>query len=62
MGRYRTAQTWKIIAMFYSDGSDETGTEGAIPEHAEVSDGSMHTLLDYLLKYASIGRCGKHNR
>jgi hypothetical protein len=37
MGRYRTAQTWKIIAMFYSDESVEIDAEGSVHESATVS-------------------------
>lgn len=37
MGRYRTAQTWKIIAMFYSDEPVETDVEESIHENMSVS-------------------------
>lgn len=37
MGRYRTAQTWKIIAMFYSDEPVETDQEESIQESVSVS-------------------------
>ena len=32
MGRYRTAQTWKIIGMFYSDESEEADLDESIQE------------------------------
>lgn len=32
MGRYRTAQTWKIIGMFYSDEPVEADLDESIQE------------------------------
>lgn len=44
MGRYRTAQTWKIIAMFYSDEPVEADVEESIQESFSVS--TMMTMQD----------------
>jgi hypothetical protein len=46
MGRYRTAQTWKIIGMFYSDETMETDLEDALNENQTVR--SLYTRLALL--------------
>lgn len=44
MGRYRTAQTWKIIAMFYSDELAETDPEESIHESVSVSHSIAYVI------------------
>ena len=46
MGRYRTAQTWKIIGMFYSDEPVEADPDDSVQEDMSEGDTSTENNTD----------------